>query len=114
MTKKNDGRKAALMSEIEALVDKMLSEQPAPDEIDLSDIEKTAVSTGNKIREVIAQHLLEEAEGRTVEGYCPSCGKRLRMKDYRSRRVVTEAGEVNLRRAYYYCEACGQGIFPPG
>lgn len=114
MTENNDERKVALMSEIEALVDKMLSEQPAPDEIDLSDIEKAAVSTGDKIREVIAQHLLEEAARKAGEVYCPTCGKRLRMKDYRSRRVVTEAGEINMRRAYYYCEACGQGIFPPG
>jgi hypothetical protein len=114
VTKKNDERKAGLMREIEALVDKMLSDQPAPDEIDLSNIEQAAVSTGDKIREVIAQHLLEEAEGKAETVYCPTCGKRLRMKDYRSRRVVTEAGEVNLRRAYYYCEACGQGIFPPG
>ena len=26
--------------------------------------------------------------------------------------MVTEAGEVELRRAYYYCEDCGQGVFP--
>ena len=39
---------------------------------------------------------------------------RLGMKDYRSRQVVSEAGEVKLTRAYYYCEGCGQGVFPPG
>jgi hypothetical protein len=45
------------------LVDKILSEQLAPDEINLSDIERAAVSTGDKFREVIAQHLLEETRG---------------------------------------------------
>jgi hypothetical protein len=28
--------------------------------------------------------------------------------------VVTETGEVEVERAYYYCETCKRGIFPPG
>jgi len=102
------------MKEIEALVDKMLNEKPGPSEIDLKDIEKAAVKTGEQIRQAIAQHLLEEAEETPGEIHCPNCGKRLGMKDYRSREVVTEAGEVKLNRTYYYCEECQQGIFPPG
>jgi DNA-directed RNA polymerase subunit RPC12/RpoP len=112
--KRDEERKAALMQEIEALVDKILSEKPAPDEIDLRDIEQAAVRAGDQVRQAIAQHLLEETEETPAEVRCPGCGKRLGMKDYRSRQVVSEAGEVKLSRAYYYCEACGQGIFPPG
>ena len=114
MSKRDDERKAALMQEIEALVNKILSEKPAPDEIDLRDIEQAAVKAGDQVRRTIAQHLLEESEETPAEVHCPSCGKRLGMKDYRSRQVVSEAGEVKLTRAYYYCEECGQGVFPPG
>jgi uncharacterized protein with PIN domain len=102
------------MQEIEALVNKILSEKPAPDEIDLRDIEQAAVKAGDQVRRTIAQHLLEESEETLAEVHCPTCGKRLGMKDYRSRQVVSEAGEVKLTRAYYYCEECGQGVFPPG
>jgi len=106
--------KARLMKEFEAVIDGMLANRSEARDITLRYAEKTAVATGEKLKEVIAQELLKEY-GEQEEGVeCPSCGQRLRMKDYRSRRVVTEAGEVEVRRAYYYCEACRKGIFPPG
>jgi hypothetical protein len=114
VTRKQDNRKAAWMKEIEGLVDKMLREKPAPDEIDLREIEQAAVRTGRQVEQVLAQHLLGETEEKPDEIQCPACGKRLTLKDYRTRQVVTEAGEVELRRAYYYCQECGQGVFPPG
>jgi DNA-directed RNA polymerase subunit RPC12/RpoP len=114
VTGKREDRKAGLMKEIEELVDKMLEEKPAPEEIDLGDIEQAAIKTGEKVKQIISQHLLDEWEEGTEAIQCPSCGKRLWMKDYRSRQVVTEAGEVKLTRAYYYCQECKQGIFPPG
>lgn len=106
--------KARLMKDIEVEIDRMLASKPRNEEITLRDTEKTAVGVGERLKEVIAQALLENHREQAKEGTCPSCGKRLGMKDYRSRRVVTEAGEVELRRAYYYCEGCEQGIFPPG
>jgi hypothetical protein len=105
--------KARLMKDIEAEIDRMLCNKPAAEEITLRYTEKTAVGVGEKLKEVIAQALLEEHSEQAKEVKCPGCGKRLGMKDYRSRQVVTEAGEVELRRAYYYCEGCKQGIFPP-
>jgi hypothetical protein len=102
------------MKEIEELVEKMLKEKSAPDEIDLREIEQAAVRTGEKIKQTISQHLVEEVKEVAEALQCPGCRKRLGMKDYRSRQVVTEAGEVKLTRAYYYCKECKQGIFPPG
>lgn len=106
--------KARLMKGIEAEIDRMLANKPEPKEITLRYAEKTAVQVGEKLKEVIGQALLEEHQEEAEAVKCPQCGKRLGMKDYRSRQVVTEAGEIELRRAYYYCEACQQGIFPPG
>jgi hypothetical protein len=108
-----DQLKARLMKDIEAEIDRMLANKPACEEITLSYTEKSAVGVGEKLKEVIAQALLEEHREKAQEVKCPSCGKRLGMKDYRSRRIVTEAGEVELRRAYYHCEGCEQGVFPP-
>ncbi len=106
--------KARLMKEVEEVIDRVLANKPERRDITLRYAEKTAVAAGEKLKEVIAQELLKEY-GEQAKGVdCPSCGRRLRMKDYRSRRVVTEAGEVEVRRAYYYCEGCRKGIFPPG
>jgi uncharacterized protein with PIN domain len=112
--KPNEAGKAELMQEIEVLVEKMLSEKPDANEIDLREIEQAAVKTGEQIKQLLAQHLLEEERDPPEQVNCPQCGKRLGIKDYRSREVVSEAGEVKLNRAYYYCEDCKQGIFPPG
>ena len=106
--------KARLMKEFEAVIDRMMANRPEARDMTLRYAEKTAVATGEKLKEVIAQELLKEYGGQEEGVECPSCGQRIGMKDYRSRRVVTEAGEVEVRRAYYYCEACRKGIFPPG
>lgn len=106
--------KARLMKEVEEVIDRMLVNKPEARDITLSYAEKTAVATGEKLKAVIAQELLKESGGQDEGVDCPGCGQRLGMKDYRSRQVVTEAGEVEIRRAYYYCEACRKGIFPPG
>jgi hypothetical protein len=106
--------KARLMKEFEGIIDRMIANKPEPRDITLRYAEKTAVAAGERLKEMIAQELLKEY-GEQGEGVdCPRCGQRLGMKDYRSRRVVTEAGEVEVRRAYYYCETCRKGIFPPG
>jgi len=107
-------RKAALMEELEEIVSQMQREIAALAELNLRDIEQAAVKTGEKVKQVIGQHLVDERKESTEEVECPSCGKRLWLKDYRSRQMVTEAGEVKLTRAYYYCPECKQGIFPPG
>ncbi len=106
--------KARLMKEVEEVIDRMLANKPESRDITLRYAEKTAVATGEKLKAVIAQELLKEYGGQGEGVDCPGCGQRLGMKDYRSRRVVTEAGEVEVRRAYYYCEECRKGIFPPG
>ena len=106
--------KARLMKGFEEVIDRMVANKPEARDITLRYAEKTAVATGEKLKAVIAQELLREY-GEQDEGVdCPGCGQRLRMKDYRRRRVVTEAGEVEVSRPYYYCEECRKGIFPPG
>jgi hypothetical protein len=32
--------------------------------------------------------------------------------DYRSKELTTVLGMINLRRAYYYCAECNQGVLP--
>ena len=102
------------MEDLEALIDQMLAQGSRPEEMTLREAEKSAVARGEKVKAAIVQHWLdshqEQAEGVT----CPDCGKRLGMKDYRRRQVVTEAGEVRITRADYDCPDCRAGIFPPG
>jgi hypothetical protein len=36
----------------------------------------------------------------------------LQAKDKRAKWIQTQAGEVQVKREYYYCEVCGTGFFP--
>jgi uncharacterized protein with PIN domain len=46
---------------------------------------------------------------------CPHCGRSMHQKKKRQRRRVQgRVGGVALNRAYYYCDHCRAGLFPPG
>ena len=42
------------------------------------------------------------------------CGGRWIFQGYRERQVMSFQGPIQVKRAYFTCETCGQGIFPPG
>jgi hypothetical protein len=43
---------------------------------------------------------------------CPDCQYAAKFHSYQQRRVLTVHGEVELRRAYYYCGRCRQSFLP--
>lgn len=55
----------------------------------------------------------EEVTGEEGER-CPECGEVLSAKGKRRRQVSHLEGEVQLERAYGYCDHCHSGLFPPG
>jgi uncharacterized protein with PIN domain len=104
-----------MMRQAEVLLDQMLATKKPADQISLSEIERAAVAVGNQFREVVAEDLAKDSQmDPSATPRCPSCGQPMTFKGYRKRQLVTEAGGVELKRAYYYCAACRQGIFPPG
>lgn len=110
----NDEMKARLMKEAEELIDRLLSEKKPAEEITLSDIERTAVGVRKQFGAMVAQQLTTDSQRTKEKPDCPKCGSSMRLKGYRTRRVETEAGEVEVRRANYLCPACGKRVFPPG
>lgn len=107
--------KARLMEAAEAIIDKMLEEKKPANEIRLSEIEKAAVESGRRLQQAVAEHLVGESNKHQGDKpRCSGCGQTMRFKDYRKRWVETEAGPVEVKRAYFYCKACKKGLFPPG
>ena len=43
---------------------------------------------------------------------CPDCDYAAKFHSYQQRRIVTVHGEVQVRRAYYYCQRCHQSFIP--
>jgi len=107
--------KARLKAEADAAIEELLAKRKAPAEASLADIERVVRAASLKFEEALTTELLAESAAELPAWpTCPQCGQKMKNKGKRRRRVVTETGEVELERHYYYCAACGRGLFPPG
>jgi len=60
---------------------------------------------------LLAKLLNSEGGSSGVSVKC-AAGHTATFVDYRSKEIITVVGTVAFRRAYYYCEQCGEGILP--
>ena len=108
--------KIKMMAKAEAAIERVLTEKKAPEEITLTEIEQLALQAGAEVQQEVTNALVEESKDqiKIPEPICPECGEPMRYKDHKTKWIVTESGEVEIERAYYYCKACKRGLFPPG
>lgn len=108
--------KAQLLAQAEAAIDELLAQRKAPATASLADIEQVVRQAGETIQEAMTTALLQASGAELAASWptCPTCGKRLLAKGKRRRHVVTETGEAEISRDYYYCRYCRKGVFPPG
>ena len=85
-------------------------------EPDLTQIEDMVLKLRKQLGQRMTELVVEDQEAvRPVPGpICPECGQEMRYKDMKRKTIGTRSGEVSLERAYYYCERCRSGLFPPG
>ena len=90
-----------------------LAEQWPEAGADINDIEAFADRLGQdvqrEIREQILPHEAERKEGNQTA--CP-CGGTATYQRHHGLTLVTAAGRVRVRRAYYHCSRCGKGHCP--
>lgn len=71
-----------------------------------------------KTMDQLRTQLMAAAVAQQGTGAYPSepcrCGGRWVFEGYREREVMTTQGSIRIRRAYFTCDRCGAGIFPPG
>lgn len=114
MSTKRDNLKAKLLAEAEAAIDKMLSDERLSEHMTMSEIESVVgVSEVDFRQRVLKEIVTMQEEKDKATTTCPLCGKRARNKGQHSKRLMTLRGEVEMKRAYYYCKTCQKGFFPP-
>jgi NADH pyrophosphatase NudC (nudix superfamily) len=107
--------KARLKAEADVAIEELLAQRKTPAEASLADIERVVRAASLKFEQALTAELLAESAAELPAWpTCPQCGQKMKNKGKRRRRVVTETGEVEIERHYYYCAACRQGFFPPG
>jgi len=108
--------KAQMMAETEAVLEQLLRCKKPSEDITLREIEELVIEARQEIAKRLAQILVDAStEQQAAPGpNCAACGREMHYKGEREKRVITQTGEVTIRRPYYYCEACKSGVFPPG
>lgn len=112
--------RAELKAELEAqaaqLIENALAWNDQAEAPTLSEIEDQVLKFRKQFGEKLAAALVASqptAEPLTV--ICPDCQRPMHRKRRRQRRrVESQVGAVPVERAYYYCEHCRRGFFPPG
>ena len=108
--------KARMMAETEAVLERLVKARKPAEAITLREIEALVLEARQEIEKRLTQILVDASTGQQVVPGpdCEECGGEMHYKGEREKRVVTQTGEVTLSRAYYYCETCKRGFFPPG
>jgi YgiT-type zinc finger domain-containing protein len=108
--------KAELMKRYEKEVEELLDWQEKTEAPNLTQIEDAILKSRKRLSEGMAKELLAGEISREPEQApaCPKCGGKTVDKGKRPQVIETRLGTLRMERVYYYCEACGEGFFPPG
>ena len=108
--------KAELEAQAARLIEEALAWNEQAEAPTLTDIEDQVLKFRKALGERLAQALVDAQP--TVEPVlvrCLKCQRPMHQKRKRQRRrVESRVGQVPLQRAYYYCDHCRSGFFPPG
>ena len=115
MDKRKEALKALLLEQYAAQLDTMLEQVKDEPSLNLGQIEDLALGVRGQVGQAVAQGLVElEAKASVPGPVCPGCQQEMHYKGKKKRQMRTRSGEVVVERAYYYCNHCRQGCFPPG
>lgn len=103
-----------LRKHADELIEVILAGWKSAGENSLQDLERLAIGAGQGFEERVLEYLAQEESQAQSEPVCEECGRRMRSRGKRKRQVVSEAGEIELKRRYYVCPQCGKRSFPPG
>ncbi len=108
-------RKERLMEMAEAEIEKLLDWMEATNAPDLASIEKVVVQMRKRMGERLSAEVIDAQEAvRLVPGpECPKCKQEMHYKGMKRKEITSLSGEIELKRGYYYCDHCRNGLFPP-
>jgi hypothetical protein len=116
MKRTHEQLKAELLAAAEEVIDELLEWHEGSEEPTLTEIEDVILELRKRMGERMEQAVIEEQEAtHPVPGpACPTCGREMHYKGMKKLTVRGRTGDIELERAYYYCDRCRGGLFPPG
>src|SRR5438034_952452 len=107
-----EARERQIREIAQRLAERLAAEWPEGD-LTINDIEDLAERLGHDVQREISERFLRDEAARK-EGNrtaCP-CGSHATYRCHNELTLVTAAGRLAVRRAYYYCDRCRQGQCP--
>ena len=100
-------KKAVLMQRAEALIEQMLEWTDTTTQPNLTQIEDMALDLRQQFGQALSESAIASQENVAPLQLpaCPQCGKPMRPKDQKTKRVVARVGTLKLERSYFYCPA---------
>jgi uncharacterized protein with PIN domain len=107
--------KAELMAQVEEMIDELLDWHEGTKAPTFDEIEEAVLKLRKRMSEQMAEAVVEDQEMvRPVPGpACPECGEEMHYKGMKEVTIEGRTGTVDMLRAYYYCDRCRRGLFPP-
>jgi hypothetical protein len=116
MKRNHDELKAELLAAAEEVIDELLEWHERTEEPTLTEIEDAVLDLRKRLGERMEQAVIEDQEAtHPVPGpACPTCGREMHYKGMKKLTASGRTGDIELERAYFYCDRCRRGLFPPG
>jgi len=109
-------KRAALLTQAQALIEEFLDWEEQAERPNLTQIEDAALDLRARFGQELAATALadQDAKQPAAAPPCPSCGAELRYKGQKELDAESRLGRLEFARGYYYCARCHSGLFPPG
>jgi hypothetical protein len=105
--------KAEFLRAAEAMYDELRAWRKKNLDASFDEIADQVTPRRRRLMGRLLKQLAIEADGRVEAPVCEQCGERMRYRGTPERAVGHREGDVELVRAYYYCDSCERGLFPP-
>jgi hypothetical protein len=107
--------KAQLLAQAETTIDQFLDWVEKTERPNLTQIEDTVLEFRRQIGHTMADTALQaQTAAHPVPGpRCPTCDREMHFKDDKTKTITSRVSDLELKRSYYYCSHCDQGLFPP-
>lgn len=107
--------KAQLLAQAEATIDQFLDWVEQTERPNLTQIEDAVLEFRRQVGQTMAETAIQAQDAtHAVPGPgCPTCQREMHYKDDKAKTLTTRVSDLKMKRSYYHCSHCQQGLFPP-